>query len=831
MTAGRRDAATGWAVPAGAADLLRRLRADEGPRCVLVQGAGGTGKTLLLAELAAAWRAAGVPVTDLAAAPLTGPGPRAVLVDDAQRLTPAETARLRQLLGAPGVRVAVAARPWPRPAGLLAALEEAVDDRAVVVLGHLSREAVQRWVTAVLGAVPAELGESVARRTGGLPVLVADALRRGAAAAGKPSPEPGELLRSLLALLPEDDRSVLHALVAGAPADAEVLAEVLEVAPRRATELLCRARATGLLLPGGTVVPVAAEALLAAGPADVTRAVRRRLLGVLLDRGEDALPVARAMAADRVRDRRGAALLAESGSAALGADPALAGVLLDEAAACGAPPDGLAARRAAAAALTGDLDTALRWADCALADDAAPDRARAAGVAAAVLARRGLLADSAELLRLAGPDHAGSAAVALLGLGATEGAAAVLASSAPPTLVSRSERLAAAGLLRSLRPAATDGDVAAALSDMTRAAGLLEPVGQAVLLPDTPAALAAVLALHTGELTTAEEVLERALAADVGGPNARVRHLLLRAWTAMLRGSSDTAGELLARGAGAGRLEPRDELVARALEAGLARRASDRLALGTAWAQARQAVLRHPVDLFSLLPLGELVVAGARLTDGERLAPHLAEAQALLARLGDPPVWAAHLHWSCAQAAVLTDTPAALEPHAAALQDAGRTSPYAAAAAAGARCWHRLLAGEVDAAAVTGAATGLAAVGLAWDGSRLAGQAAARAVGPADRAGLLQCARSLAGSADDAAPSPPSRSPAGTPAAPGLLSQRERDVAELVVAGQTYNEIGGRLYISAKTVEHHVSRMRQRLGASTRSDLLARLRAELAQGA
>ena len=56
-------------------------------------------------------------------------------------------------------------------------------------------------------------------------------------------------------------------------------------------------------------------------------------------------------------------------------------------------------------------------------------------------------------------------------------------------------------------------------------------------------------------------------------------------------------------------------------------------------------------------------------------------------------------------------------------------------------------------------------------------------------------------------------------------------LARLVIAGQTYREIGGRLYISAKTVEHHVSRMRQRLGAGTRSDLLARLRAEIAEGA
>ena len=62
------------------------------------------------------------------------------------------------------------------------------------------------------------------------------------------------------------------------------------------------------------------------------------------------------------------------------------------------------------------------------------------------------------------------------------------------------------------------------------------------------------------------------------------------------------------------------------------------------------------------------------------------------------------------------------------------------------------------------------------------------------------------------------------------LSSREREVAELLVAGQTYREVGGKLFISAKTVEHHVARIRQRLGASNRSDLLARLRAELAIG-
>ena len=49
-------------------------------------------------------------------------------------------------------------------------------------------------------------------------------------------------------------------------------------------------------------------------------------------------------------------------------------------------------------------------------------------------------------------------------------------------------------------------------------------------------------------------------------------------------------------------------------------------------------------------------------------------------------------------------------------------------------------------------------------------------------------------------------------------------VAELVVQGRTQREIGEALFISAKTVEHHVARMRQRLGGGGRSELLDELR-------
>ncbi|WP_286279380.1 helix-turn-helix transcriptional regulator [Naasia aerilata] len=59
------------------------------------------------------------------------------------------------------------------------------------------------------------------------------------------------------------------------------------------------------------------------------------------------------------------------------------------------------------------------------------------------------------------------------------------------------------------------------------------------------------------------------------------------------------------------------------------------------------------------------------------------------------------------------------------------------------------------------------------------------------------------------------------------LSAREREVARLVLDGKNYREIGEAIFISPRTVEHHVARIRQRLDATTRSDLLAQLRLAL----
>ena len=139
-----------------------------------------------------------------------------------------------------------------------------------------------------------------------------------------------------------------------------------------------------------------------------------------------------------------------------------------------------------------------------------------------------------------------------------------------------------------------------------------------------------------------------------------------------------------------------------------------------------------------------------------------------------------------------------------------------------------------DIDAVTTAARGLSQFGLTWDATRLASQAALQTPDGRVSGAMLQLARDLKQTigVDDAS-GPESvtvvadgaRSPSRP--ASSKLSDREREVAELLLLGMPYRDIGSQLFISAKTVEHHVARIRRRLGAESRSEMLSMLRALL----
>jgi DNA-binding CsgD family transcriptional regulator len=191
------------------------------------------------------------------------------------------------------------------------------------------------------------------------------------------------------------------------------------------------------------------------------------------------------------------------------------------------------------------------------------------------------------------------------------------------------------------------------------------------------------------------------------------------------------------------------------------------------------------------------------------------------------------LHWAGVHAGILANSPDAVAPHGQALTAAAAQSAFAKTLATAGRTWLRVLANHVDTDEVTEAAQALSQCGLTWDATRLAGQAALQTPDGRISGAMLQLARDLkqTSALDDAGGPAPvlDAMPAGPArSSSSRLSDREREVAELLLLGMPYRDIGTQLFISAKTVEHHVARIRRRLGAESRSEMLSMLRAMLA---
>ena len=784
-----------------AAAHLAALAAGTRPGAhVGIVAPGGHGKSTLLAHLGSELEAAGTPVRTTFGEHDDG----VLLVDDAHQLDDADLRRLYHLATTTPARLVVAARPWPRPPALAELLDLAQEQLVPAPFDQAQ----------VRAALPVRLrtdrlAEFVHAQTGGVPGFV-DRLAR--CVTSEPEVPAGALaeFRPELARLDDTVLRFLLAADAGVALHLDLLGELLETPDVH--DIVEAGRATGLIGTAGTLLPIAQRAVRALVPVERRALVRRRLAELQLARGGQVLPLMRPLAGTGIGGASAATAFEAAAREALPADPALAARLYAAAVTAGRPAIDVGARRAEALALTGDLDGALRLADEVLTTEDAPRRKTAAAVAAAALAHRGQLARSAQLYRWAGVHPLAT----LAALGTGEPATAPEPDGPPTSLWSALDLMA-----RGVRESVT-GTPTTALSMLVRAAGTLEPVGRSVLLPDSPAALGAILALHGGELATAASLLDRAIAAGTGGAPLATRHRLLLAWVAMARG--DLAGATRALAALPHSLEPRDHLFAVAIELGVARRAGDVGTLGRAWLQAGEAVLRHPVDLFTFLPLGELTVAAARLRDESRLATHLEAARLLLAGLGDPPLWATPLWWGGLHAAILAGRRDDAGEHAAALGKAAESDEHFAPLAAAARCWLDVVDGTIDPDAVEDAARGLHAGGFTWDAARLAGRAATKTADRAAMVRLLDCARMVQGKPVTTRRVSTSDVPAAELAPEVNLSERELQVAELVVSGMTYKDVGDRLFISAKTVEHHVARMRQRLGATSRSELLSQLR-------
>jgi DNA-binding CsgD family transcriptional regulator len=803
-----------------------------------IHAPGGYGKSAVLRELALIYRRAGVRVVDELR---TGADEVAedcvLLVDDAHLLDESRLRELCRLVETRRHRLAIAYRPWPRPSIVAELAELLKRDGAPLVLGPFTEE---QTATFLAGASGAEAHPAVVQfvhsQTGGVPRFVDRLARALGAGDSVPTEVPQSAVIQFGADLEDldvDVRRLLLAVATGVKLPLHLLTALLSKDPDAVDEIVKAARATGLLGPDDRLPPMVWRAVVSLSPATHRIAVWQRLAELQLQRGAPVLPLVRTLLGAGIASDSLATVFEAAGDEALAEEPALAAELFAAAAAAGRPT---AARHALAAALAGDLDSALRLSDRLIAARASPERADGAQVAATALTHRGHVGRGAELYRWSGTGSSiAFAAIGYLGTGHPDESDRLLLHSpptdGPPTLLASAALLMARGVRETLA-----GSPTAALSALVQASALLEPAGRAALLPDSPAALAALVALHSGEFDIAERVLDRAVAARMGGALMARRHRLLQAWILMVRGNTAAAAQSLAAvAAGPAPLESRDLLFATALEMGIARRNSDLPTLQRSWGYAREAVVRHPVDLFTLLPLGEFTIAAARLGELGALLPHLRDARLLLHRLGDPALWSAPLHWSALHAAIIAEEPTAAEDHVRALVSAAGHTRYGSVVAAAAESWVEVLHGVVDPAKVETAARGLHGAGLCWDGARLAGQAAIRTSDRRAMTVLLDCARVLqgrpAGPRGAGQPAESTAQVADAVTVPGesRLSDREQEVADLVLAGMTYKQIGDRLFISAKTVEHHVARMRQRLGCGSRSELLARLRAMAAE--
>ncbi|GHG47751.1 MULTISPECIES: helix-turn-helix transcriptional regulator [Amycolatopsis] len=763
-----------------ARQLLDRVAAEPAaPLRLAVVAPGGYGKSVLLAALDRRYREAGVD---------------AVLVDDADRLGADQLEDL--LTGADGP-IVVAHRPAAVAPGW-----------TVLQLGPLGVEDVARLISTVTGspADPAVAAELHAR-SGGVPRLAERALLGRL-----------EEFRPELDELDDDVLRYLIAAEAGAGRNLDLLCALLDRRPDQLPAIVEGARATGLLAPDDTLLPLAAAAVRDFGPPARRLTTVQRLVELQLANGLPVLDLARSLLGTGSSGASAAAAFAAAAAEALPADAHLATRLFEAAAEAGDRSPAVTAGWARAAALSGDLDTALRLGDGMLGAADPETRAAGAEIAATVLAHRGELARSAELYHWAGRADAFSA-TALVGTGDLEGARRLLDSPAPgvaPTLFAGAATRMARGIVDSVSGCATE-----TLSTLLGAATMLEPALGGMLLPDSPAALAALVALHTGELALAESVLTRALDGGTGGDLLAVRHRLLLGWVAMTAGDLAAAAEH--RDAVAGRpLEARDELFFATLELGLARRASDLVGLQRSWNRAYQASMRQQTDLFTLLPLGELAIAAARTGAFAKLSGQFERAHSLLARLGEPPLWAVSLVWHELHAAITLEDADAVKAHLATLTAHAHCGRHPRALATAAQGWLAVLGGGFDPDAITAAAAELHDLGLRWDAARLAGQAAIRTSDRKAMVQLLEAARQFQG--------PPARREPGASSEPaagaGLaaLSERELEVARLVVEGLTYKQAGSKLFISGKTVEHHMARIRGKLGAADRRELLATLR-------
>ncbi|MEM9610766.1 MAG: helix-turn-helix transcriptional regulator [Actinomycetota bacterium] len=679
-----------------------------------------------------------------------------------------------------------------RPSPTVAALVEAARVDSTVDLTGFDDAELAEVVSAVVDDdVPDRVLAAVGARTGGRPDLVvalADGLAVDDDAEVAVPDTVLDLVGRRLELLDTSVRRVI---------------EAASIAPDPTSDLVARLAAVDAATLSDTEEVLVAEGLpfVPLVLDSVRRSLGSRraseLLTSLVETGAEPAAVAARVEELGVAPADAADVLVAAADAGADSDPATAAARYRKAVELGVDPASVAARRARVEALAGRVGAAIELAESVVEDTDAPDRADALVVLGSIFAAGAQLRPSA-----------GSYA----SVGDVGGAAwwSVLAQPVRSLLGDEVEgdEIEAVSAAARAAVAFAAGTAAAAstgrLDELPAAAELVELAPSADLWPDTPHAVLAATSIVSGETTAADQLLDRAIETEVGGAAFRNRHRLLRGWAALRAGRWDDAQGVLVDLAETP-LGLRDRLIAVALDLAMVVRRNDLEALDQGLDAAISTISRHPPDLTSADALGELarVVALRRgFATSARLLDQLAELA------DDAPPWAgvvaAHRAMAASLAGADDDVVATVEP-----ADDGLLARLVAQL--------RAVHGDtLDVDRVSDLAGELRDAGAVFEAAHLAGVAALRLSDEAQAKRLLLRARELR----TALPSSGATEAVGL----GALSERELEVARQVVSGHTHKEIGAALFISAKTVEHHVAHIRTKLGVSTRAEMLSALR-------
>ena len=767
---------------------------------VLVLGAGGSGRTRRLRELAddtAVWLT-GTPlrpldrsVVEAAIDAARGNEAPTLVVDDAQWAGAEALEALIEVVSS--VRVIASVRPWPVSASTRAFADVLSAQGSVERLDRLDDAGVASVVSGVTGrASSTDMITAMLEATGGSAGLVADAISTGFG--GDLDQLADQTTAAVIARIERSGVDAVAALeLASLDLDGQRSIGVYTAVLDDPDEAEAAVRSSGALSVGGICVPLVRAAIRHALPSQRRRARHDQLAVLLADIDAGAAAEHLLSGTRSMPDHSERLVRAANAVAVTDADRCLD--LLERAAEFGPLNAELTIVEATAAFWAGRHDVLGRMSPPADANRSHRKH----------LARLGFGIDVRDL-------RWASAAERDVDTALSSFAAICVGERREPAA---EDTVSAATRLRAGLDAVTEGRSGEGLEQLVMVVDDADRSTWTEPLGVTPHAVGALAAIWIGDLPAASSLIERAEALRSGGDGEERTHRLLAAYAGLLAGRSSDA--LAVVEAGDEQTWPqRDRLLVAAIDAAIARRSGDTQRLRDAWARAEFALLRPASSWLFFDPVVELLTAGARLGDERRVAPvavALAEQLAAMPPSGAGPVAAL---WLELQLGLARRDDAAVQAAAAAMADPSTTDPRSLARVVAGATWAALGRGEIDEPAAMAAMEALVPVGDGWEASRILGQTALDHAEPQAARRLLEAARSLA------------NDPADGTGNDGLvalgLSEREAEVAVLVTEGNTHREVGSTLFISPKTVEHHVAKIRQKLGVSTRAEMMALVR-------